>query len=315
MKTSIVIPVHNEKDNILNLFNEVMNSLDSLEGESEVIIVNDGSYDGTTEILGELVKKDKRLTVINFRRNFGQTAAMSAGFKHAKGEVIIAMDGDLQNDPKDFSVLLNKINEGYDLVSGWRKNRQDKTLSRKIPSKIANWLIGKVTGVSLHDYGCSLKAYRRDMLEHIELYGEMHRFIPAHAAMVGAKITEIPVSHRARVHGVTKYGISRTFRVVLDLLTIKFLMRFRSRPIHFIGIPGTISIFSGLVLFLYLLYLKFFLSENIGSRPLLVVSIFLMTLGIQFLGMGLLAELITRTYHESTDKKTYIISSILKSNS
>lgn len=305
---SIVIPIHNEKDNILPLYEELVTAL---AGQKfEILFCNDGSYDGSRQILEDLVLRDSQIKAIHFRRNFGQSAAMDVGFKYAEGDIVIAMDGDMQNDPRDIASLVAKIDEGYDLVSGWRKHRQDKAISRKLPSFFANRLIGSITGVKLHDYGCTLKAYRKDLLKHIDLYGEMHRFIPALAKTVGATITEIPVNHRSRTRGQTKYGISRTFRVLLDLLTIQFLMKFQSRPLHFIGIPGFLSCLVGSASLAYLFFVKLVWQESIGQRPLLIISVLLIVMGVQFLGLGLLGEFLTRIYFGISKRTPYIIDSI-----
>jgi glycosyltransferase involved in cell wall biosynthesis len=308
MLLSIVVPVLNEEESIDKLCQEIFDAMkDAKIDDYETIIVNDGSTDRTESLLQDISKNDPHLKIISFRRNFGQTAAMSAGFNQARGKYIVAMDGDLQNDPRDIGKLLEKIKEGYDIVSGWRKNRQDKTVSRKIPSWIANWLIGIFTGVRLHDYGCSLKAYRASVLKKINLYGEMHRFIPALASRVGAKIIEMPVNHRARQYGVTKYNISRTFRVVMDLFTVKFLLQFASRPLHLLGIPGLLSFVGGILISFYLTFVKFYFNQDIGGRPLLLLAILLIFIGVQFIGMGLLAEMLSRTYYEASNKPTYYI--------
>jgi glycosyltransferase involved in cell wall biosynthesis len=314
LKLSVVIPIHNEQENIQPLYEELVGAI---EGVSfEVVFCNDGSTDLSGKILDEVAAKDKRVRVIHFRRNFGQTAAMSAGFQNAKGEIIIAMDGDMQNDPRDIKTLLAKMDEGYDLVSGWRKNRQDKAINRKIPSFFANRLIRSITGVHIHDYGCTLKAYRKSMIDHVDLFGEMHRFIPALARSVGARITEVVVNHRARTRGQTKYGISRTFRVILDLVTIQFLMKFMGRPLHFIGIPGLLSSFLGFALLTYLAVVKIFFDEAIGNRPLLTISILLIITGVQFFGLGLLGEFLTRIYYNNgkTERSPYIIDRITGGN-
>jgi glycosyltransferase involved in cell wall biosynthesis len=308
---SIVIPIHNEKDNITPLYEELASVLSG--PNYEFIFSDDGSYDGSAALLDRLVEQDPRVRVIHFRRNFGQTAAMAAGFKAARGEVIVAMDGDMQNDPRDIPELVAKIHSGYDLVSGWRKNRQDKAFSRKLPSWLANRLIGSVTEVKIHDYGCTLKAYRASMLQHIDLYGEMHRFIPALAKTVGARITEVVVHHRARTRGQTKYGISRTFRVLLDLLTIRFFMRFQSRPLHFIGLPGLLSSFAGFAILTYLACLKLIWGIPVGHRPLLVISVLMIVAGIQFFGLGLLGEFLTRIYYSAAGREPYIIERIVES--
>lgn len=311
LQLSVVVPIYNERENVPLVHGEVRSALDG-KFRYELIFVNDGSRDGSEEALNALALNDETVRVVHFRRNFGQTAAMDAGFKAARGEIVVAMDGDLQNDPNDIPLLVEKINEGYDLVSGWRKDRKDKTVSRKIPSWFANRMIAKFTDVALHDYGCSLKAYRNAMLKHVHLYGEMHRFIPVFAAMVGAKIAEVVVNHRARRHGTTKYGISRTFRVLMDLLTVKFLMTFRSRPIHFIGWPGALSLFSGTIVCGWLTFQKFAHGIELSNRPLLVLGVLMIVVGIQFLTMGLLAELMTRIYFESTSSSAYIVKSIVE---
>ena len=308
---SVVVPIYNERECVPLIHQEVSAVLEG-QLDFEIVFVNDGSTDGSTQALNDLGLKDARVRVIHFRRNFGQTAAMDAGFKAAKGQIVVAMDGDLQNDPKDIPLLVAKIKEGYDLVSGWRKDRKDKALSRKLPSWIANRIIARMTSVRLHDYGCSLKAYRKRMLNHMDLYGEMHRFIPVFAAMIGAQITEVAVNHRARVHGHTKYGISRTFRVILDLITVHFLLRFRARPIHYFGWPGFLSFITGTAICLYLTALKLFYGQNLGDRPLLILGILLIFTGVQFLTIGLVAELLTRIYYESTKKTTYVIDSKLE---
>ena len=259
-----------------------------------------------------LHQKDVRVKVIDFRRNFGQTAAMAAGFHFAKGRLIVSMDGDLQNDARDIPRLLSKLEEGYDLVSGWRKDRREALVRRRIPSWIANWLIGKITGVKLHDYGCTLKAYRAEIIKGIGLYGEMHRFIPALASWMGARIAEIPVTHHPRRFGKTKYGLGRTIRVILDLITVKFLMTYSTRPLHIFGIPGLISLLLGILISAYLTILKFFFHEQLAQRPLILFGILLIFTGIQFISMGLLAEIQARIYHEAQGKPTYSIREIVE---
>lgn len=306
-KLSIVIPIYNEAENLPELFQETKASLFSLGADYEIIAVNDGSVDGSLNVLKELAAVDPKIKVISFSRNFGQTAAMSAGFKFASGEIIIPLDADLQNDPRDIPLLLAKLTEGYDIVSGWRKNRQDKLISRKIPSRLANSLIGKITKVKLHDYGCTMKAYRKESLSQVRLYGEMHRFIPALAAWQGAKITEIVTNHRPRKFGQTKYGIRRTFKVILDLLTVKFLTDYSTKPMHFFGKAGfyafTLAFLSGLLA----VYLRLFHHISLIITPLPLLTVFLMLVGLQFILMGLLAEMITRTYYETQDKPIYFI--------
>ncbi|NNE44457.1 MAG: glycosyltransferase family 2 protein [Gemmatimonadetes bacterium] len=313
---SIVVPMFNEIENVEPFVREVTKVLDESPRTIEVILVDDGSWDGTAARLREIPAADPRFRVILFRRNFGQTAAMSAGFDHARGDVIVAMDGDLQNDPRDLEGLVRKIEaEDWDIVSGWRKDRKDAMLSRRIPSRIANWLIGRITGVRLHDYGCSLKAYRAEVLRNVRLYGEMHRFIPALASWVGASITEAPVNHRAREKGVSKYGLGRTVRVILDLITVKFLLSFSTRPLQIFGLGGLVSFGTGMAISLYLTALKLFYGEPLSQRPLLMLGSLLIILGVQLLSMGLLAEISIRTYHESQSKATYVIREIVDSSS
>ncbi len=311
-KLSVVIPVYNEKDNIMPLYEELKEVLNSLNLSYEIIFVDDGSTDGSGEILDEIAEKDETVMVIHFRRNFGQTAAISAGFDYADGEVIITMDADLQNDPHDIPRLLEKIEEGYDIVSGWRKDRKDPYWSRVFPSNVANWIISKITGVYLHDYGCTLKAYRREIAKELKLYGELHRFIPALASEIGVRIAEIPVNHRPRYKGKSKYGLTRIFKVLLDLMVVKFLLSYKSRPIRILGGVGFALFVVGFLPFSYLLLKKIFWGANIGHRPLLLVSILFILAGIQFISMGLLGEMTMRIYFESLGKKPYYIRRIVK---
>jgi len=269
--------------------------------------VDDWSEDRTPEILKDLAQKDKRVKVIRFRRNYGQTAAMYAGFEYAKGDVIITMDADLQNDPEDIPRLLEKIKEGYDIVSGWRKDRKDPFLSRKLPSRVANWIISKVTGVELHDYGCTLKAYRSEIAKRYRLYGDMHRFLPALAKRFGAKITEIPVRHHPRLYGKSKYGIGRTIRVILDIFLVKFLNEYITKPLYVFGGTGFFLFLAGFLIELYLTFLKLFTGADIGDRPLLILGVLLILAGIQLISTGIIAELIIRTYYESRGEKPYVI--------
>ena len=307
---SIVVPVYNEQENIEPLHKEISDVAGGLGLRYELIIINDGSQDGTAAKLGDVQKRDAHVVVINFRRNFGQTAALTAGFDHARGDVIITLDGDLQNDPKDIPSLLEKIKE-YDVVNGWRKDRQDNVLSRKIPSLIANKLISWVTGVKLKDYGCTLKAYRKDVIKTIKLYGDMHRFIPAIASAMGISYCEIPTHHRARRFGTTKYGISRTIRVILDLITVKFLLSYHTRPIHLFGSIGILSGLSGFLICLYLTILKF-AGYSIGSRPLLLLGVLMIILSAFFIVLGLLGELLIRLYYEVQGKPIYHIKEVLR---
>jgi glycosyltransferase involved in cell wall biosynthesis len=313
LSVSIVVPLYNEADNVEGLVRELSDTLDRSARAAEVILVDDGSTDGTAEKLVGIPARDPRFRVILLRRNFGQTAAMSAGFDHARGAVIVAMDGDLQNDPNDLELLLEKIeHEGFDIVSGWRKNRRDALITRKLPSWTANWLIGRITGVKLHDYGCSLKAYRTEVLKNVRLYGEMHRFIPALASWGGASITEVPVNHRARQRGISKYGIGRTIRVLLDLITVKFLLSFSTRPLQVFGVWGLGLFGTGALISLYLTYLKLFRGEILSQRPLLVLGVLMIIMGVQLISMGLLGEITIRTYHESQSKPTYVIREIVE---
>ena len=307
MKLSIVIPVYNEEKNIKQLHGELADVIGKLKLEYEVIWVNDGSRDGSLAVLESLAKTDSQTRVLNFVYNFGQTAAMSAGIKNATGDIIIPMDADLQNDPIDIPQFLEKIAEGYDVVSGWRKNRKDGFVMRKIPSWIANYIIRTITGVNIHDYGCSMKAYKRDLLQGINLYGEMHRFIPAYISWHGGKVTEIPTHHRARIHGETKYGISRTFRVILDLILIKFLSKYMNRPIHFFGGLGFIALFLGFIAGATAVVFKFIDYKSIIETPLPIFSALLIIVGVQLIVMGIIAEILMRVYYESQKKDPYII--------
>lgn len=308
---SVVIPLYNEEESIPALRQQLTQALQQCGYTYEMVIVDDGSKDRSFALLQAWAAADEHLTVVRFRRNFGQTAAFSAGFDHARGEVVITMDADLQNDPYDIPKLMAKLEEGYDIVSGWRKDRQDRFLDRKLPSLLANRLISNVTDVRLHDYGCSLKAYRREVLQHVRLYGELHRFIPALASQAGGTVAEVPVNHRARQFGRSKYGISRTVRVTLDLITIWFLGAYSTRPIHVFGTLGILSALGGVVAGLFLTYHKLVLGENIGGRPLLLLAVLLVVIGVQLITMGLLGEMVTRTYHESQNKPIYIVRQVL----
>jgi glycosyltransferase involved in cell wall biosynthesis len=312
---SVVVPIYNEAESLPHLIEEIDKSLQSLEMDYEIICVDDGSIDGSPNILRQLSTKYPELKAILLRRNYGQTPAMAAGFQFARGGAIVTLDGDLQNDPRDIPMLLAKLEEGYDLVSGWRKNRQDNTLTRLIPSKIANWLIANVTGVRLHDYGCSLKAYRSEVLADMNLYGELHRFLPALAFIEGARIAEVQVRHHARRFGKSKYGLSRTFRVSMDLFTIYFIKKFLTRPMHVFGLLGLTSLGIGTLMGVYLTFVKVFLNQNIGDRPLLILAVLLVLAGVNLFSFGLLAELGMRTYHESQKRPIYRVREILGSNS
>lgn len=307
---SIVIPVYEEEESLPHLYKSIKDVMEKLGRKYEIVFVDDGSKDGTLRILESYQKKDPTVVVVSFRRNFGQTAAMAAGFEYANNDVVITMDADLQNDPTDIPKLLEKI-KGHDVVSGWRKKRQDKFVSRRLPSMIANGLISKVTGVHLHDYGCTLKAYRKEVIKNVRLYGEMHRFIPAIASWVGASITEVETNHHPRKFGKSKYGISRTIRVILDLITVKFLQSFSTRPIHAFGPGGLLLGLVGFIIALYLSFEKIVLGQSIGGRPLLFLSVLLMILGVQLVIMGLLGEMLARVYHESQGKPIYTVKKVL----
>jgi len=312
---SIVVPIYNEEENIPLLYAEIQEVLDNTSYSYELICVDDGSSDRSVAVLEELSSKDDRVVVIELRRNFGQTAAMSAGFDHARGEIIVTMDGDLQNDPHDIPNMVEKLNAGYDVVTGWRFDRKDPFISRKLPSMMANKLISWITGVGLHDYGCTLKAFRKEVTENIRLYGEMHRFIPAIASGMGISFTEVKVNHRARRFGTSKYGISRTIRVVLDLLTVKFLLSYATRPLHVFGTVGVISGGLGVLMAFVMTLQRFFAGVGLADRPLLLLAVLLIFMGIQFVTMGLLAELVVRTYHESQHKPIYYVRRIIGRNS
>lgn len=310
MTISIVIPLYNEEENVRELHARIKPVMDSIGDEYEIIFIDDGSTDNTLALLQEIQTLDDAVIVLSLRRNFGQTAAFAAGFDYSRGDIIVTMDGDLQNDPNDIPKLLELMKDN-DLVSGWRKKRKDPFLSRRLPSIIANSLISKVTGVNLHDYGCSLKAYRRDVIKNLKLYGEMHRFIPAVASWYGVRIAEVETTHHPRLRGKSKYGISRTMKVVLDLITVKFLQSFSTKPLQFFG---PIGLFSGVLGFLISLYLsidKIFSGKDIGGRPLLLLGSLLIIVGIQFIGMGLLGEMMVRVYHETQKKPIYVIKKVI----
>ncbi len=309
---SVVVPLLNEQDNIGPLYEQITQTLTDVY-DYEIIFVDDGSSDNSFDILAKLQKPDARIRVICFRKNFGQTAALSAGFAHARGKVIVAIDADLQNDPADIPEMIARLDEGFDVVSGWRKKRHDNAVTRLLPSKIANWLISRITGVKLHDYGCTLKVYRREVLEETKLYGEMHRFIPALASWSGARIAEMPVNHRPRTTGKTKYGLGRTLKVVLDLITVKFLGSFSTKPIYIFGGLGLLGAFGAILFGLIVLYQKLCFGTDMSGNPLLILTAVCILATIQFILMGLLAELLVRTYHESQNRPTYVIKEILES--
>ena len=308
---SVVVPLYNEEESLPHLVEQLLQALRPSSERFELVLVNDGSSDRTAEVLEQISREVPELVAVLLRKNYGQTAAMAAGFDVAQGEVIVSLDGDLQNDPADIPMLLAKLRQGYDLVSGWRHQRQDAALQRKLPSRIANRLIGRVTGVKLHDYGCSLKAYRREVLSDMRLYGELHRFLPALAFIEGARITEVKVNHRARQFGSSKYGIDRTFRVLMDLLTVWFMKRFLTRPMYVFGFGGLIAMLGSLLASTYLLAVKL-MGGDIGNRPLLTLAVVLGLAGIQLFCFGLLGELLIRTYHESQGRPIYRIRDTLR---
>jgi len=303
---SIVVPIYNEEESLPFLVNQLLEVLQPMQETFELVLVNDGSSDNSAEVIRKLSFDIPELVGVLLRKNYGQTAAMAAGFDISSGEIVVTLDGDLQNDPADIPLLVNKIRDGFDLVSGWRYRRQDAAISRKLPSKIANRLIGKVTGVRLNDYGCSLKAYRKEVLTDMRLYGELHRFLPVLANIEGARITEVKVNHRARQFGSSKYGIDRTFRVLMDLLTVWFMNRFLTRPMYVFGFGGILAIIGSFITSFYLLTIKL-LGEDIGNRPLLIFALLLAVTGVQLFGFGLLGELQIRTYHESQNRPIYRI--------
>jgi len=304
---SVVIPIFNEKGNIDKLYYELTEALEGLERDYEVIAINDGSQDGTHKMLNELQAKDKRWHIIHFRRNFGQTAAMAAGFDAARGEIVVTIDADLQNDPRDIRKILDKFAEGYDIVSGWRQNRKEPLFLRRIPSIIANRIISSTTGIKLHDYGCTLKAYHFDVVKSVRLYGELHRFIPALASQMGVRVAEVAVKDRARKWGSSKYGFNRTFKVILDLIAVVFLLSYFNRPLYVFGAAGFIVGAIGTLLGLYLTVFKLLTENKIGDRPLLQLAVLLMVLGVQFISTGIVADMIMRTYHEAQRKPIYYI--------
>ena len=308
---SVVVPLYNEEESLPHLVNQLISALRPAGETFELVLVDDGSSDRTAEVLAEVSSDVPEVVAVLLRKNYGQTAAMAAGFDVARGEVIVSLDGDLQNDPADIPMLLAKLREGYDLVSGWRHQRQDAALQRKLPSRLANRLIGRVTGVRLHDYGCSLKAYRREVLADMRLYGELHRFLPALAFIEGARITEVKVNHRARQFGSSKYGIDRTFRVLMDLLTVWFMKRFLTRPMYVFGFGGLLAIAASLIASTYLLAIKV-MGGDIANRPLLTLAVVLGLAGIQLFCFGLLGELLIRTYHESQGRPIYRIRETLR---
>jgi glycosyltransferase involved in cell wall biosynthesis len=314
LDVSVVVPVYNEVESIPHLLEAIASTMKASGLTYDIICVDDGSKDGSADFLKQQATERTDLKAVLLRRNYGQTAAMAAGFKYATGKAIVTLDADLQNDPADIPTLLAKLDAGYDLVSGWRKQRQDAALTRLLPSKIANKLIGMTTGVKLHDYGCSLKAYRSELVADMNLYGELHRFLPALAFIEGARIGEMPVRHHARRFGRSKYGLWRTFRVLMDLLTISFMKKFLTRPMHVFGLFGLLSLVLGTAIGLYLTFLKLGLGQSIGNRPLLILSVLLFITGVQLFCFGLLAELLMRTYHESQGRPIYRVREVVGHN-
>ncbi|WP_129675723.1 glycosyltransferase family 2 protein [Candidatus Chloroploca sp. Khr17] len=304
---SVVVPIYNEEESIPHLYTHLTAALAQIDKPYEIICVDDGSRDGSFALLHELAERDARVRVVRFRRNFGQTAAFAAGFDRARGEWLVTIDADLQNDPDDIAMLLNKAAEGFDVVSGWRAHRQDPFLNRRLPSIVANRMISWATGVTLHDYGCSLKVYRTDIVKHISLYGELHRFIPAIASWQGVAVAEMPVNHAPRRYGTSKYGISRTTRVLLDLITVRFLLSYSTRPMQVFGSVGLVLGTVGSILLAYLGYIRLFLGSPLSDRPLLLLAVLLVVLGVQLVGMGLLGELITRVYYEGSNRPIYAV--------
>ncbi len=303
---SIIVPIYNERENIPELVLQVNDALND-RFTYELVLVNDGSSDGSTEELDRVAAEDKRIRVVHFRRNFGQTAAMMAGIHHATGDILVPMDGDLQNDPADIPKLIDELNKGYDVVSGWRKDRQDNPIKRNLPSRIANSLISKISGVHLNDYGCSLKAYRRDVIQDVHLYGEMHRFIPIYASWFGARVTQIPVNHRARVHGVSKYGLERVVKVILDLIVVKFLSDYSQKPIYVFGGFGLLNFAGSFLVFLLMLYYKFFGDKSFIETPLPQLATTLFAMGGFCILLGLVAEMNVRIYYETSGRKVYSV--------
>ncbi|MDP3138750.1 MAG: glycosyltransferase family 2 protein [Burkholderiaceae bacterium] len=304
---SVIVPVFNEEESLPRLYEQLLAALEPLAQPWEVILVNDGSRDNSAGVLDRLAHIDAHIKVVHFRRNYGQTSAMMAGIDFASGDIIIPIDADLQNDPQDIPRLLAKLDEGYDVVSGWRRDRKDDSLRRNLPSRMANWLISRVSGVKLHDYGCSLKAYRREVIKDVKLYGEMHRFIPIYASWLGARVTEIPVTHHARQFGQSKYGLERIAKVFLDLLVVKFLDRYAQKPIYVFGGFGLLSLAISALVGAWALYLKLFMDVAFIRTPLPLLCVFTAMLGITCILMGLLAELVTRTWFESQGRSTYLI--------
>jgi len=308
---STVIPVFNEAENLEQLYQELVDALEKTGRPFELIFIDDGSVDPSWTVLKGLQQKDRRIKLIRLRRNFGQTAALAAGFDHARGGIIISLDADLQNDPNDIPALVRKLEEGYDIVSGWRKSRKDKFFTRRVPSVIANTLISRLTRVKLHDFGCTLKAFRSEVIKNIKLYGELHRFIPAIASQLGVQTTEVEVNHRPRKHGKSKYSIFRFTKVILDMVTVKFLLSYSTRPLQIFGLIGLGSTIVGLVISIWLSVQRLFFGQSLANRPLLLLAVLLIVIGFQFIVLGLLAEIMVRAYHESSGKTIYVIREVI----
>jgi glycosyltransferase involved in cell wall biosynthesis len=313
-KYSVVVPFHNEEENVTALYDQLKAVMEQVGESFELVLVDDGSSDRSYKLLEEIAAVDSRVLVVKLRRNFGQTSALAAGFDHAQGEYILAMDGDLQHDPAEIPNFLEKLEEGYDVVSGWRKERVDNAVMRKFPSRCANWLMAKLSGVDIHDFGTTFKAYRREVIHNIPLYGEMHRFIPALASWYGASICEIPIKNVVRERGKSHYGISRTFRVFFDLLTIRFLLKYMSRPLHFFGSIGALSMVAGGGISIFLMLEKLFTAQNVMDThgPLIVSAGILVLAGIQMLAIGLLGELQVRHYHTPSSRAPYAIDRLVR---
>jgi len=312
LEVSVVVPCHNEEASITELHQKLSSALKPLTTSYEIVFVDDGSTDNSLEVLSEINKTDHRVKIIRLRKRFGKSAALKAGFDYSKGKVIVMIDGDLQDDPADIPALLGKLNEGYDIVNGWRAERQDPFFAKKLPSKFANWLISKVTGVRLHDYGCGLKAFRWEAIQKVDLYSEMHRYLPAMASWMGFSIVELKVRHHPRHHGKSKYGLTRLVRGFLDLITAKFLLSYSSRPLQLFGLPGLLSFIAGFIIGAYLTVERLVFGESLANRPLLLLAILLMLVGIQFIAMGLLGEMLSRAYYEAQGKPLYGVRDIIE---
>jgi len=312
LEISVIIPIYNEEGNLAELHEKLSDVLASIAKSYEIVFIDDGSTDDSFRILKEINTEDRNVKVVRLRRNFGQSAALKAGFDYAKGDTIVTMDGDLQNQPEDIPSLLRKLDEGYDIVSGWRADRKDPFLTKKLPSKLSNWLASKITGVKLHDFGCTLKAFRQEAVKNLDLYGEMHRYIPALASWRGVSIAELKVKHRPRQHGQSKYGIGRLIRGMLDLVTVKFLLSYSARPLQLFGLPGIISFFAGFIIGAYLAVEKFLFDTSLADRPLLLLAVLLVFVGVQFIIMGLLGEMTARMYYQVPGKSVYTVKEIIE---